>query len=184
MSNSSSFREFQAAFWMFVRSDGGKVIDVRRQTALKLLVVSPDGLRAMIDEDLLLASDLAVQISDCVGVKKRADVAKLKGAKNRTELVKVLEQLGQNDSLPLVADPAVPSAQTFLDFLLTSTRGKILYRSVAQLLDEALDEPGLRVHLYYPNGRPNFKGKTASPKEKQPEDETESEPKDLVDLLK
>lgn len=172
MGKISLFDEFKAAFGTLVRTDVFPIVDSRRKNALKFLATPLTGLRALIDEELLLASDLAAMLSDCVGVKRRQSMAELKKdtSKSKEEFI-------------LISNPDVPRIDVFLDFLMTSANGKTLYREIAKILFQALSEPGLRVHLYYPNGRPDFKKEKAAAKNQDNGDDREDEPKDLVDLL-
>lgn len=159
----ASFREFVATFWTVVRTDKG--FSDGRPAFVKKFLTSP--LANMLEmADLMEPHDFAVYFSGCVGVSNKPSADLVKKAQRAADLKKILDRLHSEDRLPLAADPLVAGAKEFLCKLLNSAKGMVVYRNLVVHLVQAIEEEGLRVYLYYPNGRPNFKKTAAATAEK------------------
>ena len=135
------------------------------------------------------AWQVASKLSAAVGVVGAAPVAKI-ASLDGGPLAAALKEMTAQQKLPLIVNPRYRKANKVLADMLKTSKGRILYRDVAVLLQRATTEAGLRQWMYYPDGRQPTQGKDdrASRMHEDAEDREEGsgrikEKKDLVDLL-
>jgi hypothetical protein len=135
------FREFLATLAVYVRTTDGALSDTRDSAAQKYAEIDPESLAEMVP-----AHDLAAIFSGVVKVSHQKSLAALKTAKVK-QLQALLTAQAHDGKLPLEAVPGHPACQMLAD-LAAHEKGRVLYRDMALLLNEAAKDHSLRPYLF------------------------------------